>query len=269
MTRMSGKTVLITGAAKGMGRAHAVRLAEEGADVLLMDVPGEESETELAATARLVEGTGRRAVVGVADIRDFEAVESAVKAGVSVLGPLDVVVANAGICDNPGDSWTIDEEIWNRSIDVNVTGTWHTVKAGVAALNPAGGSVIIVSSTASIKAVPGASHYTAAKHAITGLSKTLANELGGRSIRVNTIHPGAVATAMTINPATFARLRPDLESPTEADAAEALSRRMLLPVPWVEAVDVSNAVLFLASDESRYVTGLQMVIDAGQTQKVA
>ncbi|MGW4479562.1 mycofactocin-coupled SDR family oxidoreductase [Rhodococcus triatomae] len=269
MTRMAGKVVLVTGAGKGMGRTHAVRLAEEGADVLVIDVPGERSEADLAETARLVTELGRRAVTGAADVRDLDALTGAVQAGVRVLGPLDTVVANAGICDNPGPSWTIDDDVWNRSIDVNLTGTWHTVKAGVAELNPAGGSVVLVGSTAAIKAVPGASHYSAAKHAIAGLAKTLANELGARSIRVNTIHPGAVATPMTINPATFARLRPDLANPTEADVAEVLSQRMLLPVPWVEPVDVSNAVLFLASDESRYVTGLQMVVDAGQSQKVA
>lgn len=269
MTRMAGKVVLITGAGRGLGRSCAVRLAEEGADIVALDLPGSAPEADLAETARLVREAGRRVVTGTADVRDFDAVTAAVRAGVAELGPLDVVVANAGISDNPGPSWEIDDEIWNRSIDVNLTGTWHTVKAGVAELDPAGGSVIIVSSTAAIKAVPGASHYSAAKHAITGLAKTLANELGPRSIRVNSIHPGAVATAMTLNPTTFARLRPDLENPTADDVAEVLSKKMLLPVPWVESIDVSNAVLFLASDESRYVTGLQMVIDAGQTQKVA
>ncbi len=210
MTRMAGKVVLITGAGKGMGRTHAVRLAEEGADILAIDLPGEQSRptwprprascgnwAAARSPAPRTSGT-RRAHRGRAG-------------GVRELGPLDTVVANAGICDNPGPSWTIDDDIWNRSIDVNVTGTWHTVKAGVAE-RTGGGSVVIVSSTAAIKAVPGASHYSAAKHAITGLSKTLANELGKRSIRVNTIHPGAVATPMTINPTTFARLRPDLEN---------------------------------------------------------
>lgn len=269
MTRMAGKVVLITGAGRGLGRSCAVRLAQEGADVVALDLPGKAGESELAETARLVRESGRRIVTGAADVRDFDAVVAAVQAGVRELGPLDTVIANAGICDNPGPSWEIDDEIWNRSIDVNVTGTWHTVKAGVAELNPVGGSVVIVSSTAAIKAVPGASHYSAAKHAITGLAKTLANELGPRSIRVNSVHPGAMATPMTLNPATFARLRPDLENPTADDVAGVLSQRMLLPVPWVESVDVSNAVLFLASDESRYVTGLQMVVDAGQTQKVA
>ncbi|WP_127782980.1 mycofactocin-coupled SDR family oxidoreductase [Rhodococcus sp. X156] len=269
MSRMAGKTVLVTGAGTGMGRVHAVRLAQEGADVLALDLPGTASVANLAATADLVAETGRRVVTGTADIRDLDALTAAVSAGVRELGPLDVVVANAGITDNPGPSWTVDDAAWHRSLDVNLTGTWHTVKAGVAALSPAGGSVVIVSSTAGIKAVRGASPYSAAKHAVTGLAKTLANELGPRSIRVNTVHPGAVATAMTLNPATFARLRPDLASPTVADVAPVLAAKNLLPVPWVEAEDVSNAVLFLASDESRYVTGLQLVVDAGLTQKVA
>lgn len=269
MARMTGKVALITGAAGGLGRACATRLAEEGADIVALDLPGGRTEAELDETARLVRATGRRIVTGTADVRDLDAVVAAVRAGVAELGPLDVVIANAGISDNPGPSWKIDDEIWNRSIDVNLTGTWHTVKAGVAELDPAGGSVIIVSSTAAIKAVPGASHYTAAKHAVTGLAKTLANELGPLAIRVNTVHPGAAATPMTLNPATFARLRPDLEAPTADDAAEVLSTKTLLRVPWVEPVDVSNAVLFLASDESRYVTGLHMVVDGGLTQKVA
>ena len=267
--RMIGKTVLITGAGRGLGRACAVRLAAEGADIVALDLPGGESANDLAETARLVRESGRRVVTGAADVRDVEAVVAAVRAGARELGALDVVIANAGVSDNPGPSWEIDDAIWNRSLDVNLTGAWHTVKAGVAEMNPAGGSVIVVSSTAAIKAVPGASHYSAAKHAVTGLTKTLANELGPRAIRVNSVHPGAVATAMTLNPATFARLRPDLDDPTADDVAEVLSAKTLLPVPWVDPVDVSNAVLFLASDESRYVTGLQMVVDAGMTQKVA
>ncbi|UYP18425.1 mycofactocin-coupled SDR family oxidoreductase [Rhodococcus sp. Z13] len=269
MTRMTGKVALITGAAGGLGRACATRLAEEGADIVALDLPGGRTEAGLDETARLVRATGRRITTGTADIRDLDAVVAAVRAGVSELGPLDVVVANAGISDNPGPSWEIDDEIWNRSIDVNLTGTWHTVRAGVAELGPSGGSVILVSSTAAIKAVPGASHYSAAKHAVTGLARTLANELGPRRIRVNTVHPGAAATPMTLNPTTFARLCPDLEAPTAEDAAEVLSTKTLLRVPWVEPVDVGNAVLFLASDESRYVTGLQMVVDGGLTQKVA
>lgn len=265
MSRMTGKVALITGAGAGMGRAHAVRLAQEGADVIALDLAAD----TLAETAAQVRALGRRVVTAVADVRDMAAVQAAVDAGVAELGRLDTIVANAGVTENPGPSWTIDEQVWDRSIDVNVTGVWHTVKAGVGALGEEGGSVIIVSSTAGIKAVAGASQYSAAKHAVVGLARTLANELGARSIRVNTVHPGAVDTVMTNNPTTFARLRPDLDSPTAADVAPVLASKNLLPVPWVAPEDVSNAVLFLASDESRYITGLQMVVDAGLTQKVA
>lgn len=265
MARMAGKVALITGAGAGMGRAHAVRLAQEGADIIALDLVDE----TLVETAAQVRALGRRIVTAVADVRDMAAVQAGVDAGVAELGRLDAVIANAGIAGNPGPSWTIDEEVWNRSIDVNVTGVWHTVKAGVAAFGEGGGSVIIISSTAGIKAIAGASQYSAAKHAIVGLARTLANELGARSIRVNTVHPGAVDTVMTNNPTTFARLRPDLDNPTAEDVAGALSARHLLPTPWVDPEDVSNAVLFLASDESRYITGLQMVVDAGLTQKVA
>lgn len=265
MSRMAGKVALITGAGAGMGRAYAVRLAQEGADIIALDL----SDEALAETAAQVRALGRRAVTAVADVCDMAAVQAAVDAGVAELGRLDTIIANAGITENPGPSWTIDEEVWDRSIDVNVTGVWHTVKAGSAALGDEGGSVIIVSSTAGIKAVAGASQYSAAKHAVVGLARTLANELGARSIRVNTVHPGAVDTVMTNNPTTFARLRPDLENPTAADVAPVLASKNLLPIPWVDPEDVANAVLFLASDESRYITGLQMVVDAGLTQKVA
>lgn len=268
MSRMTDKVVLITGAGAGMGRSHAVRLAEEGADIIAVDLPGEAGIQGLAETARLVQEHGGRIVSATADVRDLDALEEAVASGVAQLGSLDVIVANAGICESAGPSWTMDEEVWNRALDVNVTGAWNTVKAGVAALNSDGGSVIIISSTAGITGSGGRSQYSASKHAVLGLARTLANELGRASIRVNTVHPGAVGTDMVLNPESFARLRPDLESPTQADAAAVLESKTLLPVPWVESVDVSNAVLFLASDESRYVTGLQMVVDAGQTQKV-
>lgn len=269
MTRMAGKVVLITGARQGVGRSCAIRLAEQGADIVALDQPGPESDYALGSLADSVRELGRRAVVATADIRDLDAVTVAVRAGVDELGPLDVVVANAGAFDAPGPSWEIDEQVWLRSIDVNVTGTWNTVKAAVAQLNPRGGSVIIMSSTATVKSHAGSSHYSAAKNAITGLAMTLANELGERSIRVNSVHPGSVATPMILNPTTFARLRPDLDDPSAEDVAPVLAGRTLLPVPWVDPIDVSNAVLFLASDESRYVTGLQLVVDAGLAQKVA
>ncbi|MFC4604935.1 mycofactocin-coupled SDR family oxidoreductase [Rhodococcus kronopolitis] len=266
MPRMAGKVALVTGAGNGMGRSHCVRLAAEGADVIALDLPS--AEEGLRETARLVGELGARAVTAHADVRDLAAVQSGVDLGVAELGRLDVVVANAGICDNPGPAWTIEEPVWRRSLDVNLTGVWHTVKAAAPSIGADGGSVVIVSSTAGTKAVAGAAHYSASKHAVIGLMRTLANELGPRSIRVNALLPGAVGTAMTLNPATFSRLRPDLENPTAEDVMEVLSRNHLLPVPWVESVDVSNALLFLVSDEARYVTGTQLVVDAGLTQKV-
>ncbi|MEZ7236512.1 mycofactocin-coupled SDR family oxidoreductase [Rhodococcus sp. GXMU-t2271] len=265
MSRMSGKVALITGAGSGMGRVHAVRLAQEGADIIALDL----AEDALAETAARVRAQGRHIFTAIADVRDLVATTAAADAGVAELGRLDTVVANAGVTENVGSSWTIDEDLWERSIAVNLTGVWHTVRAGVAALSVAGGSVIIISSTAGLGAAPGAAHYSAAKHAVVGLARTLARELGERSIRVNTVHPGAVDTAMTLNPTTFARLRPDLSDPRAEDIVDVLAARHLLPVPWVESVDVSNAVLFLASDEARYITGTQLVVDAGSTEKRA
>lgn len=264
MTRLNGKVAVVTGAGKGMGRTHCERLAEEGADVIAIDLPG---STEVADTVKAVEYHGRRCVPGFADVRDPESLTQAVNVGVQVLGRLDVVVANAGIYEGLAPSWELTDDAWRRALDVNLTGAMHTVTAGLAHLR-SGGSIVIISSTNGLKGTPNTAHYTASKHAVVGLARTAANELGPLGIRVNTVHPGAVHTDMLLNPQTIARIRPDLEHPTEADAAEALAARTLLPVPWVEAVDISNAVVFLASDEARYITGTQLVVDAGLTQKV-
>ena len=150
---------------------------------------------------------------------------------------------------------------------INLTGVWHTVKATAGHIGEDGGAIVIISSTNGLRGTANSAHYTASKHAVVGLARTLANELGPRGIRVNTVHPGAVGTAMVLNEATFKRLRPDLEAPTADDAAQVLLARNILPVPWVDPVDVANAVIFLASDEGRYITGTQLVVDAGLTQK--
>lgn len=263
MTRLSGRVAVVTGAAKGMGRTHCERLAEEGAEVIAIDLPG---SSELADTVKEVEYRGRRCVPAFADVRDPESLTQAVDVGVEVLGRLDIVVANAGIYESLAPSWELTEDAWRRSLDVNLTGVLHTIQAGVRHLTT-GGSVVVISSTNGLKGTPHTAHYTASKHAVVGLARTAANELGLLGIRVNTVHPGAVNTGMILNPEVIARLRPDLQHPTEQDAAEALAARTLLPVPWVEAVDISNAVVFLASDEARYITGTQLVVDAGLTQK--
>jgi NAD(P)-dependent dehydrogenase (short-subunit alcohol dehydrogenase family) len=221
----------------------------------------------LRDTANRVLQRGRRAVTAVADVTALAEVTAAIDAGVAELGRLDVIVANAGVHTEGGPAWRISPQEWQRTIDVNLTGVWHTVRAGVPHIGPDGGAVVIISSTNGLRGTAGTAHYTASKHALVGLARTLANELGPRNIRVNTVHPGAVATPMVRNPATYQRLRPDLDNPTEADAAEVLTARNLLPVPWVEPVDVANAVVFLASDHARYITGSQLVVDAGLTQK--
>lgn len=265
MTGLHGKVVLVTGAARGTGRAHCARFAEEGADVIALDAPA--AAAELHSLATDIGQRGGRCATGLADVSDLDAVTAGVDSAVAQLGRLDVVVANAGIHLAGAPTWELDPRDWQRTLDINLTGVWHTVKASVPHIGDDGGSVIIISSTSGIRGLPNTAHYTASKHAVVGLARTLANELGPRSIRVNTVHPGAVATPMVLNDATFRRLRPDLQNPTAADAAEVLAARNLLPVPWVEPVDIANAVVFLASDAARYITGTQLVVDAGLTQK--
>jgi SDR family mycofactocin-dependent oxidoreductase len=264
MTGLVGKVVVVTGAAKGTGRVHCERFADEGADVIALDA--EAAADELRSTAMEVENRGRRCATGLADVSELKAMTAAIDAGVAELGRLDVVVANAGVHLPGAPAWELDPQVWQRTLDINLTGVWHTVRASVPHMVDRG-SVVIISSTSGLRGLPNTAHYTASKHAVVGLARTLANELGPRGIRVNTVHPGPVATPMVLNEATFRRLRPDLDNPTAADAAEVLQARNLLPVPWVEPVDIANAVLFLASDAARYITGTQLVVDAGLTQK--
>jgi SDR family mycofactocin-dependent oxidoreductase len=244
-----------------MGRAHCERFADEGADVIAIDISA--AADELRDTATEVEKRGRRCVTAMADVTDLAALTAAVEVGVAQLGPLDVIVANAGIYPAGAPTWELTEEVWRRTLDVNLTGVWHTVKAGLTHFGDHGGSIILISSTNGLRGTANTAHYTSSKHAVVGLARTLANELGERGIRVNTVHPGAVATTMILNDVTLRQLRPDLEQPTVDDAAETLTARHLLPVPWVEPVDIANAVVFLASDEARYITGTQLVVDAG------
>jgi SDR family mycofactocin-dependent oxidoreductase len=262
--RVAGKRVLVTGAARGMGRSHAVRLAEEGADLILVDIcaslPELEyplpSRDELDETARLVEKHGRRAVTRVVDIRDPDPLREAVTEGVQELGGLDAAVANAGVL-TVGTWDTTTSEQWRTVVDVNLIGTWNTCAAALPHLVDAGGSLILISSSAGIKGTPLHLPYTASKHGVVGLSKALANELAAHSVRVNTVHPTGVETGM--RPESMQKIlgesRPDL-IPIFMNA---------LPAVMAEPVDISNAVLFLVSDESRFVTGLEFKVDAGVT----
>ncbi|CCH87708.1 Short-chain dehydrogenase/reductase SDR [Modestobacter italicus] len=272
MGRVEGKVAFITGAARGQGRSHAVRLAQEGADIIAVDVcrqvetvpyPTATSE-DLAETVRQVEALDRRIIATEADVRDLAALQAAVDDGVAQLGRLDIVLANAGI-STPASTLEMDEETWSTMIDVNLTGQWKTIKAAVphVVAGGRGGSVVITSSLAAIYANPNTAHYSAAKAGLVMFAKVLAKELAPHSIRVNTIHPTTVATDMILNEPTYRLFRPDLENPTRADFEEAALTLNKLPVPAIEAVDISNAVLYLVSDEGRYVTGTTHVVDAG------
>ncbi len=271
--RVAGKVAFITGAARGQGRLHAIRLATEGADIIAVDLCGQvttvpyamSTPEDLAETVKEVEALDRRIVATQADVRDYGAVKTAMDEGVAQLGRLDIVSANAGIFSF-GTLEEMDETTWQDMIDVNLTGVWHAAKAAIPHLRAAGGgSIILTSSTAGLKAIPNTGHYNSAKHGVVGLMRTLAQELAPDMIRVNSVHPTAVDTDMIQNPATYELFAPDL---AEAERTrEALAPRFgglnLLPIPWVEAADISNAVLWLASDESRYVTGVTLPIDAG------
>ena len=264
MGSLEGKVAFITGAARGQGRAHAVRLATEGADIIGVDVcaqiergyPGA-TEADLAETERLVAGTGRSMVAVRADVRDLADVQQALAAGMRRFGRLDVVVANAGIFSY-GFLWEITAEQWRDMIDVNLTGVFHTIKATVPTLieQGQGGSIIITSSVAGLRGVPFAGHYAAAKHGAVGLCRTLANELGPHRIRVNSIHPAAVTTPMNSDPGLFELI---------LEHSETLAPIFMNSLPYMtmEPEHISHMVAFLASDESMYMTGAQIPIDMG------
>ncbi len=275
--RVEGKVAFVTGAAQGQGRSHAVRLAEEDADIIAIDIcthientpePGSTPE-DLAGTADMIKALNRRVVTAEVDVRDFDGLKTAVDSGVEQLGRLDIVVANAGI-GTPGAMLDeMDEAKWQQMIDVNLTGVWKSVKAAVPHIKAGGrgGSVILTSSVGGLKAYPHVGHYVSAKHGVVGLMRTFAVELGQYSIRVNSVHPTHVSTGLLLNESTFRTFRPDLENPGPDDMAPICQNFHILPIPWVDAVDVSNAVLFLASDESRYITGVPLPIDAGSCLK--
>jgi (+)-trans-carveol dehydrogenase len=274
--RVQGKVAFITGAARGQGRSHAVRLAEEGADIIGIDicaqvesVPYEMASSEdLVETQRLVEKLGRRMVIAEADVRDPDAVRAALAEGIAELGRLDIVVANAGIWSHDRVE-KVSQVMWQDMIDINLTGVFNTVQAALPHLIEAGegGSIVLISSTAGLRGNPNNLHYTAAKHGVVGIMRTMAVELAPHRIRVNTIHPTTVDTPMIRNQAMLKLFRPHAEEPTMEEAIPAFKTTNLLPVPWVESIDISNAVLFLASDEARYITSVSLPVDAGSTQR--
>jgi SDR family mycofactocin-dependent oxidoreductase len=277
--RVTGKVAFITGAARGQGRSHAVRLAEEGADIIAVDLCDEvesvkrlypaATDADMAETVSAVEAAGGRIVTAKADVRDLDALRSALDDGVAQFGHVDIVAANAGIFAFGAQAHLVSEQEWRDVIDINLTGVWHTCTAVTQRLidQGTGGSIVITSSTGGLKATPNVVAYTVSKHALAGLMRTLALELAPHAIRVNTVHPTGVPTAMILNEAVYRLLVPDVAAPTREEAIEVFRTTNALPIPWVESIDVSNAVLFLASDEARYVTGTELKVDAGYTLK--
>lgn len=268
--KLEGKVAFITGAARGQGRSHAVRLAEEGADIICVDicrqietVPYPMSTPEdLAETVHEVEALDRRIVAREADVRDPAALTAALESGVADLGPASIVVANAGIA--PMSSHPTAGE-WQDVIDVNLTGTYNTLVATVPSLieQGEGGAIVLTSSTAGITGIggntPGGLGYTASKHGVVGLMRAYANYLAPHRIRVNTVHPTGVRTPMIVNDAMQEFLQSDPQ------LSNALANA--LPVDMVEPVDISNAIVWLVSDDARYVTGITLPVDAGFTNK--
>jgi (+)-trans-carveol dehydrogenase len=273
--RVEGKVAFITGAARGQGRSHAMRLAQEGADIICIDLCEEvptaqyvgATENDLKETVRQVEALGRKIVSSKADVRDAAAVKAALDQGVAELGHLDIVVANAGIGSYaPAEELTPQQ--WSEMIGINLTGVWHTAQASIPHLRRNGkGSMIYTSSAAGLKGIPNLAHYVSAKHGVVGLMRSLAKELGPDWIRVNSVHPTGVNTDMLLNDAVRKLFRPDLDAPTDEDMTVPSIEMHMLPIPWIEPIDISNAILFLASDESRYVTSVALAVDAGNTQK--
>lgn len=272
--RLEGKVAFITGAARGQGRSHAVRLAQEGADIIAIDVcepiahnaAGGATEAELAETAALVEALDRRIVAIKADVRDAEQLQRAVEEGVAQLGRLDIVSANAGIAGTPAMAEDLPEDQWQDMININLSGVWRTAKVAIPHLKAAGGgSIVITSSVAGLKGFGNLAHYVSAKHGVVGLMRSLATELAPFNIRVNSIHPTQVDTPMIMNDTIFELFSPG--KPSKDVFAEVSKSMNSLPIPWVDPVDISNALLFLASDEARYITGVPLPVDAGALLK--
>ena len=274
--RVAGKVAFITGAARGQGRSHAVRLAQEGADIIAVDICDQvetvpyplATREDLAQTVAMVEACDRRIVSRIADVRDSEAMKRVVDDGVAELGRLDIVAANAGIW-SPGRIEQLSDPVWHEMIDINLTGAWYTAKAAIPHLRAggAGGSIILTSSVAGLKGGPGIVHYITAKHGIVGMMRALAMELAPERIRVNSLNPTQVNTDMLMNESIKKLFVPDRDDvPMEEFVAVSQSLNAL-PVPWVEPTDVSHALLFLASDESRYITGVALPVDAGGASK--
>jgi SDR family mycofactocin-dependent oxidoreductase len=269
---LAGQVAVVSGAARGQGRSHALALAREGASIIALDacapiatVPYPlPTKADLEETAGQVEALGGRVIHGVVDVRDLAEMEQFIGDAVADLGRLDIVCANAGI-STPAPTLEMTEETWQTTIDINLTGVWKTCKATVPHIvaGNRGGSVIITSSAATVMISGNIAHYTAAKHGLIGFMRVLAKELAPHRIRVNTLHPAGVRTPMVYNEPMYRLFRPDLENPGREDFEAAARSHNALGVPAVEPEDVSAAVVYLAAPSGRYVTGSTFMLDAG------
>lgn len=277
MGRLDGKVALITGAARGQGRSHAVTLAREGADIIAIDINRQidtvpyamATPDDLAETAKQVEDLDRRILTGEADVRDPDALNAVAERGLGEFGHIDIVCANAGI-GSFAPAAEMSRQTWADMIDVNLSGVFFTVQAALPSMieRGTGGSIVLTSSIYGVKGPVGnLVHYAAAKHGVVGMMRELANELAPHHIRVNTVNPTFVATDMVQNETIYRMFLPESENPTREEFMALLTEMNSLPIPWVESIDISNAVLWLASDESRYVTGTTTMIDAGATSR--
>lgn len=283
MGRVEGKVVAITGAARGQGRSHAVRLAEEGADIIAIDICEDvdvveyplSTPADLDETARLVEKAGGRVVTRKADTRDRAALQTAIDEGVVELGKLDVIVANAGISQVGKDR---PLTVFTETVDINLGGTLNAVHAALPHLGE-GSSIIIIGSAAGIipgfvdggpsgPMGPGGAAYRFAKQTLVSYVNFFSQQLAPKQIRINAVHPTNVDTQMLHNKEMYKAFRPDLEDPTREEGVQAFHWLQAMPIPYVEPIDVSHAVTYLASDESRYVTALQLKVDAGALVKL-
>ena len=273
---LDGRVALVTGAGRGQGRNHAVRLAEAGAALVLLDIGRNvtsvpyplASRADIDETVDLVAQAGARVIVRQGDVRDGALLADLVDEVGSRFGRLDIVCANAGVA-SLAPVVDLSDVMWDDMLGINLTGAFKTVRAAVPLMRRAGrgGSIVFTTSTAAMNASPNLGHYCAAKHGVTGLMRVLAKELAVDRIRVNAVLPTSVNTAMIHNEATYSVFMPDRDAAalTPADVAPAFQSLNLLPVPWVEPADATNAVLWLVSDEARMVTGIQLPIDAGKT----
>ncbi|MGV9862273.1 mycofactocin-coupled SDR family oxidoreductase [Rhodococcus koreensis] len=266
MSRLEGKVAFITGVARGQGRAHAVRLAREGADIIGVDIAGplphvpydSPTEADLEETADLIAREGQKSVLAQCDVRDFDRMQSIVNDAVSRLGGLDIVVGNAGVCI-PATWAESTPEMFKDTMDINVTGVWNTVMVSAPHLiERGGGSIVLISSSAGKKMQPFMVHYTTSKHAVTGMTRAFAAELGVHGIRVNSVHPGAVITPMGSG-----TMRERISETAKSNPRLAGMNTSLLQKWAAEPEEIANAVAFLASDEAAFITSEHLTIDGG------